>query len=138
MEVVQKHLFAEEVLPPAETDDGVTILSAPGESRECMEIARLVQREARAGVSFDKMAVLPRAPGLYRALLEEAFSRAGIPAHFAQGTVGPDPAGRAFLALLACAADGLSVRRFTQYLSLGELPEAVGGAPPKPLPRCDR
>ena len=94
MEVVQKHLFAEEVLPPAETDDGVTILSAPGESRECMEIARLVQREARAGVSFDKMAVLPRAPGLYRALLEEAFSRAGIPAHFAQGTVGPDPAGK--------------------------------------------
>jgi len=135
---VQNHLFAEEVLPPAATDDTVAILSAPGESRECVEIARLVQREARNGVPFDRVAVLLRAPGPYRALLEEAFSRAGIPAHFAQGTVRPDPAGRAFLALLACAADGLSVRRFTEYLSLGELPEAVGGAPPKPLPRGDR
>src|SRR6266851_3943081 len=75
------------------------------------------------------------APGHYRALLEEAFSRAGIPVHFAQGTVRPDPAGRAFLALLACAAEGLSARRFAEYLSLGEVPEAVEGAPPPPLPR---
>ncbi len=135
---VQKYLFVEGIAPPATAGADVNILSAPGESRECVEIARLARNEAEQGVPFDRIAVLLRAPGHYRALLEEAFSRAGIPVHFAQGTVRPDPAGRAFLALLACAAEGLSARRFAEYLSLGEVPEAVEGAPPPPLPRGDR
>jgi CRISPR/Cas system-associated exonuclease Cas4 (RecB family) len=135
---VQKYLFVEGIAPPATAGADVNILSAPGESRECVEIARLARNEAEQGVPFDRMAVLLRAPGHYRALLEEAFSRAGIPVHFAHGTVRPDPAGRAFLALLACAAEGLSARRFAEYLSLGEVPEAVEGAPPPPLPRGDR
>src|SRR3989442_10117922 len=84
------------------------------------------------------MAVLLRAPGQYRPLLEEAFARAGIPVHFASGTQQPNPAGRAFLALLACAADGLSARRFAEYLSLGEVPQAVSGAPPDAPPSRDR
>ena len=37
--------------------------------------------------------------------------------------VQPDPAGRAFLALLACLDEGLSARRFAEYLSLGETPD---------------
>jgi CRISPR/Cas system-associated exonuclease Cas4 (RecB family) len=135
---VQKYLFVETTVPRASAGPDVTILSAPGESRECVEIARLVRNEAENGVPFDRMAVLLRAPGHYRALLEEAFSRAGIPVHFAQGTVRPDPAGRAFLALLACAAEGLSARRFAEYLSLGEVPEAIQGAPPPPIPRGER
>jgi ATP-dependent helicase/nuclease subunit B len=135
---VQKYLFVEGIAPPATAGADLIILSAPGESRECVEIARLVRNEAERGVPFDRMSVLLRAPGHYRALLEEAFSRAGIPVHFAQGTVRPDPAGRAFLALLACAAEGLSASRFAEYLSLGEVPEAVDGAPPPPLPRGDR
>ena len=135
---VQKYLFVESSGPPASAGPDVTILSAPGESRESVEIARLVRNEAEHGVPFDRMAVLLRAPGHYRALLEEAFSRAGIPVHFAQGTVRPDPAGRAFLALLACAAEGLSARRFAEYLSLGEVPEAIQGAPPPPIPRGER
>ncbi len=114
------------------------LLSAPGESRECVEIARLLLREAERGVPFDRMAVLLRAPSQYRALLEEALSRAGVPAHFATGTLRPDPAGRAFLALLGCAADGLSARRFAEYLSLGEVPQAVGGAPPEAPPAGER
>ena len=124
---VQQRLFEEgaEALPPL--GDDVLLLSAPGESRECVEIARLLLREAERGVPFDRMAVLLRAPSQYRALLEEALSRAGVPAHFATGTLRPDPAGRAFLALLACAAEGLSARRFAEYLSLGEVPQAVGG-----------
>src|SRR5207253_10583302 len=61
-----------------------------------------------------------------------------IPAHFASGTQQPNPAGRAFLALLACAADGLSARRFAEYLSLGEVPQAVSGAPPDAPPSGDR
>ncbi|MGZ6141980.1 MAG: hypothetical protein ACXWLM_01520, partial [Myxococcales bacterium] len=46
---VQQRLFVEgtEALPPAGED--VQILSAPGESRECVEIARLVLREAARG-----------------------------------------------------------------------------------------
>ena len=128
---VQQRLFVEgaETLPPL--GDDVQILSAPGESRECVEIARRVLEEAARGTPFDRMAVLLRAPGQYRALLEEAFARAGVPAYFASGTLRPDPAGRAFLALLACAAEGLSARSFAEYLSLGEVPDAVEGAPPR-------
>jgi RecB family exonuclease len=135
---VQRRLFVEgtEALPPL--GDDVVVLSAPGESRECVEIARLVRREAERGVPFDRMAVLLRAPGQYRALLEEAFARAGVPAHFASGTLRPDPAGRAFLALLSCAAEGLSARSFAEYLSLGEVPDAVQGAPPAAPPSGDR
>jgi ATP-dependent helicase/nuclease subunit B len=135
---VQQRLFVEGAQPAAPLGDDVVLLSAPGESRECAEIARLVRREAERGVPFDQMAVLLRAAGQYRPLLEEAFTRGGIPAHFASGTLRPDPAGRAFLALLACAADGLSARRFAEYLSLGEVPRAVAGAPPPPPPPGDR
>ena len=71
---------------------------------------------------FDQMAVLLNSPGEYRSHLEEAFSRAEIPAYFVRGTTAPDPAGRAMLALLACAADGLSAKRFAEYLSLGQVP----------------
>ncbi len=127
---VQQRLFIEGTAPPTPLGDDVLLLSAPGESRECVEIARLIRREAQRGVPFDRMAVLLRSPSQSRPLLEEAFARAGIPAHFAAGTLRPDPAGRAFLALLACAAEGLSARRFAEYLSLGEVPEAVSGAPP--------
>src|SRR5258708_5744230 len=88
------------------------------------------RREGERGVPFARVAVLLRAPGQYRPLLEEAFARAGMPGHFASGTLRPDPAGRAFLALLACAADGLSARRFAEYLSLGEVPQAISGRPP--------
>jgi CRISPR/Cas system-associated exonuclease Cas4 (RecB family) len=135
---VQQRLFLESAAPAERSGDDVVLLSAPGESRECVEIARLVQREAGRGVPFDRIAVLLRAPAQYRALIEEAFARAGIPAHFAAGTLRPDPAGRAFLALLACAAERLSARRFAEYLSLGEVPEAIGGAPPPALPAGDR
>ena len=59
---IQAHLFADVAAPAALLGDDVTILSAPGESRECVEIARLCQREAARGVRFDRMAILLRAP----------------------------------------------------------------------------
>ncbi len=136
---VQENLFVERVGSQQPLGDDVLVLSAPGESRECVEIARLVLREAERGVPFDRMAVLLRAPSQYRALLEEALGRAGVPAYFARGTVQPSPAGRAFLSLLACAASGLSARRFAEYLSLGEVPDATpAGEPPAPPPSGDR
>jgi ATP-dependent helicase/nuclease subunit B len=85
------------------------------------------------------MAVLLRSPEEYRANLEEAFNRAGISVHFDRGTRRPDPAGRAFCALLKCATEGLSARRFAEYLSLGQVPDAViGGAPPVAASRGDQ
>jgi ATP-dependent helicase/nuclease subunit B len=100
----------------------VQLFSAPGEGREAVEIARRVLAEAAHGVPFDQMAVLLRAPHTYFGLVEHAFARAGVPAWFDRGTRRPDPAGRAFLALLACADEQLSARRFAEYLSLGQVP----------------
>jgi ATP-dependent helicase/nuclease subunit B len=126
---LQQHLFSRETVPAGELDGSVTMFSAPGEGRECVEIARRVLEEAERGVAFDRMAVVVRAPRIYLGLLEHAFQRAGIPSWFDRGTRRPDPAGRAFLALLACADEDLSARRFAEYLSLGQVPsggEAAG------------
>ena len=131
---VRRYLFTSDD-PPAIDDANavpeVTFRSAPGEERECVEIARTMLQESARGVSFDRMAVLLRSPRVYGGLLETALKRAGIDAWFAKGTHTPDPAGRAFLALLACAAERLSARRFSEYLSLGQVPRLDDdGAPP--------
>jgi len=119
---LQTFLFSKGAPPRGETDETVRLFSAPGEGRECVEIARRVLDEAAHGVRFDEMAVVLRAPQTYVGLLEHAFLRAGIPAWFDRGTRRPDPSGRAFLALLACAEEDLSARRFAEYLSLGQVP----------------
>ncbi len=112
--------------PPARTRAGdVRLFSAPGEGREAVEIVRRILDEAEAGVPFDEMAVFLRTPQHYLGLLEHACARAAVPAYFDRGIRRPDPAGRAFIALLSCAVEGLSARRFDEYLSLGQVP-AVG------------
>src|SRR5204863_6509471 len=65
-------------------------------------------------------------PQSYFGLLEHALRRAGIRGWFDRGTRRPHPAGRAFLALLACGAEHLSAARFAEYLSLGQVP--AGGS----------
>lgn len=133
----QSSLFGEAIV--GEDDGEVSVLSAPGESREAVELARRLLAEAARGVPFDRMAVLLRGPETYRAHLVEALSRAKIPAYFAAGTRAPDPSGRALSALLACAAADLSARRFCEYLSLGELPTLeADGAPPAAREAGDR
>lgn len=128
---LQRHLFQAEPPPAEAPDDSVTFFSAPGEARECTEIARRILDEAAHGVPFDQMAVLLRVPTLYTSLLETALRRAEIPAYFARGTSRPDPSGRALLALLACAAERLSAVRFAEYLSLAQVPDLdSSGAPP--------
>jgi ATP-dependent helicase/nuclease subunit B len=119
---LQNYVFLD--LPAASypKDDHVHVFSAPGEGRECVEIARRLLEEADNGVRFDEMAILLRAPETYASLLEAALDRAGIPAYFARGTHRPDPAGRGFVVLLACAAEGFSAKRFAEYLSLGQVP----------------
>jgi len=109
----------------AALDETVDLQNWPGEPRECIEIVRSIQHEAARGIPFDQMAIFLNSPGEYRSFLEEAFRRANIPAYFSHGSNAPDPAGRALLALLGCAADGLSAGRFAEYLSLGQVPDQV-------------
>ena len=123
LELIKEHLFENSAPSIKPLDSSVNLSNWPGEPRECVEIIRNIQAEAAAGVPLDQMAVLLNSAGEYRSHLEEAFARAQIPAYFHKGTTAPDPAGRALLALLACAADGLSAKRFAEYLSLGELPQ---------------
>jgi RecB family exonuclease len=127
---LQNSIFSD-AIPAAEPDDRVKFFSAPGEARECVEIARFILEEARAGIAFDRIVVFTRNSQAYCDLLETALNRAGIPSHFARGTARPDPSGRAFLAVLSCATEGLSARRFAEYLSFGQVPELKEtGAPP--------
>jgi RecB family exonuclease len=126
---LRRHVFEIETPPVGEMDSTVEFVSATDENRECVEIARAILAGAKSGVAFDRMAVLVRNPDLYQPLLEDAFRRAGIEAHFTHGTQRPNPGGRALLALLSCAAENLSASRFSEYLSLGQVPEA----PQKPV-----
>ncbi|MGC1685490.1 MAG: PD-(D/E)XK nuclease family protein [Candidatus Acidiferrales bacterium] len=129
---LRQYLFSEAKPPSGERDDQVRMFSAPGEGRECVEIARRILEEARNGMRFDQIGIFLRSPATYSGLLESALRRAGVPAFFSVGTSRPDPAGRAFLALLACADEKLSAKRFAEYLSLGQVPALdEAGGPPK-------
>ena len=119
--------------------DSLKVFSEAGEHLECVEIARRIHRLADDGVPFDKIVILLHSPELYRPHVENALNRAGIPAYFSRGVTRPDPSGRAFISLLLCAAEGLSARRFAEYLSLGQVPDATAeGEPPAETEEGDR
>jgi ATP-dependent helicase/nuclease subunit B len=128
---LRRHIFTVKPPPERSRAGDVQFFSAPGEPREALEIARRALDEAAAGVRFDEMAVCLRTPGQYLGLLEHAFERAGVPAYFDHGTHRPDPSGRAFIALLWCACERLSAKRFDEYLSLGEVPRLGTYATPR-------
>jgi len=94
-------------------------------------LARVHELSAR-GVAFDRMAVVLRSPFHYRTHLLEALRRAQIPAYFSRAAARPAPAGRAFLVLLQCAAEGISATRFAEYLSLGVMPNRAQPASTTP------
>lgn len=126
----RRYVFLEAHAAPEAPDSSLTFFSAPGEARECIEITRRIQKLAARGVPFDRIAVLLRSPQSYTPLLMDALRRAEIPGFFTRGVRRPDPAGRAVLALLSCAAEGLSASRFAEYLSLGRTPPLTEtGAP---------
>ena len=133
---LRRYVFSTEAPPPRELDSTVDFFSAPGEGLECVEIARRIRQAAERGTSFDQMAILLRHPNNYLPLVEDALRRANIPGYFTIGTIRPHPAGRAFLALLDCAAEGLPASKFAEYLSLGQVPVLEeSGAPPEPIGR---
>lgn len=131
---LQTALFddAAEGLAIEEAPEGLHIFAEAGEHLECVELARRILQASREGVRFDAMAVLLNAPEIYRPHLEEALDRADVPAYFSVGVTRPDPAGRALMSLIACAAEQLSARRFAEYLSLGQVPDAGRDGSPKP------
>ena len=97
---LRRYIFSKERPPERQLLGDVRLFSAPGEGREAVEIVRRVLDEASRGVPFDEMAVFLRTPQLYIGLLEHACARARVPVYFDRGTERPDPAGRAFVALL--------------------------------------
>ena len=119
---LRRHVFSREQPPTRDRAGDVQMFSAPGEGREAVEIVRRILDEAGRAVPFDEIAVFLRTPQHYLGLIEHACARAGVPAYFDRGVRRPDPAGRAFIALLSCAVEGLSARRFDEYLSLGQVP----------------
>ncbi len=132
---VRAFLFSPRPADVEESDAGVEFFSAAGEGLECVEMARRIRALAEEGVPFDQVAILLRDPERYQPLVEEALRRAGIPAYFSRGTARPHPAGRAFLALLACAAEGCSASRFAEYLSLGQVPPVDPAGAPRRVER---
>jgi RecB family exonuclease len=149
LEHLRRYLFA--VSPPRcmDIDRAFDIFSAPGEALEAVEMSRRILRFAAEGVPFDNMAILLRSPDRYQPVIEDALRRARIPAYFSRGIARPDPGGRAFLALLACAAEKCPASRFAEYLSLGQVPEDAVAAdwvapeddllsPAPPAPESDR
>lgn len=129
---LRRYVFSRESPPVAPCDETVVFSSAADEGRECVEIARQIRDAARAGTPFDRMGVLLRSPDTYQPLMEDALRRAGIPAFFSHGSVRPNPAGRAFLALLWCASENLPATRFAEYLSLGQTPDTPPAPPVAP------
>jgi CRISPR/Cas system-associated exonuclease Cas4 (RecB family) len=121
-----RYLFSQEPPPERIRTGELVWFSAPGEGRECIEIARRILKEAECGVRFDEMAIVIRSTQQYVSLLEHTLARAGIPAYFNRGTRRPDPTGRAFLAILSCATENFSAKRFAEYLSLAQVPSLDG------------
>lgn len=121
IEHLQRYLFDKAPVPCAKRD-GFEMFSAAGEGLEMTEVARRILKLVREGFRFDQMAILLRNPERYQAAVEDALRRAGVPAYFSRGTERPDPAGRAFLVLLKCAAEDLSASSFAEYLSFGQVP----------------
>ena len=140
---LRRYLFAKSEPPERTAAGDVRFFSAPGEGRESVEIARRILEEARRGVPLDEIAIFLRSPQRYVGLLEAALRRA-LPgedgracAWFDRGTLRPAAAGRAFLAILDCACEGLSARRFAEYLSLGQVPRRTESSRPSALVLAD-
>ena len=137
LSALRRSLFSTRQPPEREPRGDVQLFSAPGEGRECVEIARRILQEARGGVRFDEIAVFLRSPREYLGLLENAFERAGIRAWFDRGARRPHPSGRAFLAILSCGVERLSAIRFAEYLSLAQVPDTDPTAPADDLAPAD-
>jgi len=132
---LQRHLFEGDAESEAAADDSVVVLSAPGESRECVEIARRCLHLAATGVrSTGSPCCCARPTNTARTSTRpsaaRAFRRTSRAAPCSRSRRSRVPRAR------RVRAERLSARRFAEYLSLGEVPDATAaGEPPRRLRR---
>ncbi|HEY8490021.1 MAG TPA: PD-(D/E)XK nuclease family protein [Dehalococcoidia bacterium] len=113
---------------PGPLDGSVLLLSAPDPAREAQEAARACLRWAAEGIPFHEMAVVYRHEEPYRALLDDAFAEAGIPAFFAGGRPLADlPTGRGVRLLLELVGSPLRRAAVMEFLTEVPLPPATAG-----------
>jgi CRISPR/Cas system-associated exonuclease Cas4 (RecB family) len=134
LDLLKARLFVSDSCAPAATPrENVDFIASPGEAREAVEVVRRVLSRAAEGVPFDRIAIVLRAADQYRDVVEEALGRGGVPAYFAEGVERPQPAGRAFLTLLQCAREGVTLDALGRFLALGAMRpmEGVAASPLK-------
>lgn len=102
----------------------VEIFSGPTPQGECLDVARRILYAIDNTISADRIGIFIRHRQPYVDLLLEIFSRAQIPLYPSKGAYIPEPSGRAFLALLRCLDEGLSTKRFAEYLSFSQVPSS--------------
>lgn len=120
---VARALFGERAAA-VEADGAVSLASAPDTVREVWEAARACLRWAEEGIGFHEMAVVYRNREPYRALVDEIFAEAQIPAYIHDGRLlAEHPLGRRLLALLDLAADAAFPRaKVMEFLTETRLP----------------
>jgi RecB family exonuclease len=110
--------------------NNVTIVSAPGETSEAAEIARIMFDLAkRDGVAFGDVAVLLRAPGASLNDVRGAIEQAAITPYCPNGLpLNETRAGRSFALLLHILHDRLSRRAVMDFLTFADIdfPTLVG------------
>ena len=136
---LQRRLFKEEERPiEAKPDDTVEVFSAPGEGRECVEIARRVLSIARRGVPFDRIAVLLRSPDGYALTSRRRSTGRAFRLTLRVGRFGPIPADAPSVRFQVRGQWPVSAE-IRGVPSLGQVPDATSdGAPPDAIPGSER
>jgi ATP-dependent helicase/DNAse subunit B len=124
---VQQYLFAERGSIPAtqpDRDSTLQIISAPGETREVREMARVVLNWVQErGLRFHEIGILLRNPEVYKELLVETFSRLSIPVFLHGGLpLSRTHAGKAFLLLCQVLQEDFRRERVMEFLTFANPP----------------
>jgi len=125
---IQTRLFEERLspfsTPPAKSDKSVILISAPGESREAREIARVILDLVREhGFRFHEIGVLLRDSATYGTLLTETFTGLGIPCFLYGGLpLMRTQAGQSLSLLCQVLAENYVRSRVFEFLSVTDSP----------------
>jgi ATP-dependent helicase/nuclease subunit B len=119
---------------PADRDDSVDLLTAPGEAAEVRGVVRALLREAARGVPFEDMGVILPRPQEYAPLFTDLLARLGIPCRLHPSLpLRFGRTARSLLLLLRCR--GLRRAEVMEFLTFAPIPfaEMLGeGVTPHP------
>src|SRR5258707_346973 len=108
---------------PADRDDSVDLLTAPGEAAEVLGVVRALLREAALGVPFEDMGVILPRPQEYAPLFTDLLARLGIPCRLHPSLpLRFGRTARSLLLLLRCR--GLRRAEVMEYLTFAPIPFA--------------